>query len=288
MWRFIGLVWLMMLVIIPSGWAEISVEAVSVPNGSGPSALSTIRASVVSWDTNDPTPNPCYRKSGEPAKCSFITIGVNFCTIFSGGTPATCSPNIGGDFNASRKYVNNYAWIEEKKTMGELGYMFAGYGFLNVPYQITPTGNGFGWVCAYMGYLAGPMLTKLPGSQCSNVTVPPNICAIDEDTVELDYGALTPDQVDGARLSTQLHVRCNETMNIRVQGSVFGLDSIDLRADQSIKANLFINDKTLSAGDMISAGTAGTTVNISSILSATGTVTAGEFQGSAALIVSVL
>lgn len=128
----------------------------------------------------------------------------------------------------------------------------------------------------------------LPGSSCGIAPPPVGACQIIDGSVNLDYGEINENELNNARRAKSIYITCNKDMSVKVIAIGMVSDRIPLRSDNSLYANLYLNNYSGEDGAIIYVpkGRA-TPVEVSSILRTNGRVDAGFFSGSGALILTL-
>lgn len=128
----------------------------------------------------------------------------------------------------------------------------------------------------------------LPGSSCGIAPPPVGACQIIDGSVNLDYGEINENELNNARRAKSIYITCNKDMSVKVIATGMVSDRIPLRSDNSLYANLYLNNYSGEDGAIIYVpkGRA-TPVEVSSILRINGRVDAGFFSGSGALILTL-
>lgn len=128
----------------------------------------------------------------------------------------------------------------------------------------------------------------LPGSSCGIAPPPVGAYQIIDGSVNLDYGEINENELNNARRAKSIYITCNKDMSVKVIATGMVSDRIPLRSDNSLYANLYLNNYSGEDGAIIYVpkGRA-TPVEVSSILRTNGRVDAGFFSGSGALILTL-
>ncbi|WP_346826506.1 hypothetical protein [Serratia inhibens] len=166
---------------------------------------------ITSADVNDTTPNPCYK--------------VTTCAM------AVAWYDVTGYFNWNTSIYQNrhHPWVSSSKTMGQVGsalYKNNLIGFVGISGVKGPIR------CQYFGYMlngGGP--SPLPGTTCRPTTVDPAQCHIDESNMNIDYGIVHSDRVNGRVAQTVIHASCTQDMSIKVIDAKGGGSTVNLRPD---------------------------------------------------------
>lgn len=125
----------------------------------------------------------------------------------------------------------------------------------------------------------------LPGSLCGIAPPPVGACEVNSGSVILDYGDIDEVSLPGAARNQSITVTCNLDMNILVIASGADSGRVPLRADNSLYADLFLNNNPGEKGAPIYVPAGGETrVDVKSVLQTRGRVAAGAFEGSGSII----
>lgn len=244
---------------------------------------------ISSWDEDDETPNPCYSATR--------------CTIFIGhkhnaaGTSGTGYVKSWGTTYGNT--TNNF--LIASRTMGELGANMK--SVLSLPFSGT-TGHQADSIateeCVGLFYTATENLgsnetsgvsssfqghTLLPGSVCGTAPAPSGSCDFDVPSVTIDHGTLSKSEIEGHTASSSVTISCTspKTVKLYIQTG----DDLDLREDGSIYSKLYINNNSLGTDGLSVDVESQTSVDVSSVLYTNGTVAAGEFSGSAVMVITI-
>lgn len=132
----------------------------------------------------------------------------------------------------------------------------------------------------------------LPGSQCGIAPPPIGACKIVNNIPDINFGSISESELDGQSKEVTISVTCNLAMDVLVVASGVNVTNgrVNLRADNSLYANLYLggNDTPGENGYKISVPKDGiSTVTLKAVLGTNGRVQAGQFEGAAALILTV-
>nr|WP_162790956.1 hypothetical protein [Enterobacter roggenkampii] len=193
----------------------------------------------------------------------------------------------------------------EAATVGELGiclrdklsndpnHIGAVHTYLTLPYSTRGihTGSTVTQECVGVFYNIGSSHiekgTPLPGSVCGIAPPPYGACRI-PDSIELDHGILSPEDVNGNSVSTQFIIDCNMPLDAKIYVNMPENEYIPL-GDSGIKSALKINQQSIvnGSGVAVNLSTGVNNINISSTLSATSNVIAGSYQGQSIIVLAV-
>ncbi|HEK3118085.1 TPA: adhesin [Proteus mirabilis] len=229
------------------------------------------------WDPEPPTAlNPCYKK-----KPCYITINHRHQPNQSGGSATRTILSDG----------HKYRRMEDLRiaVMKELGGFPYGPGVAIHRYVDTSTiqecvgifyqPNAYGF--AEDGYL-------LPGSICAIAPPPVGHCDVLAHSVELDYGNVGENELDNAVRSQTVNVTCNRDVSLQVVATGMNNRQVPLRNDNSLYADLYINDKSGEEGEAIFVAKGKmVSIQVSSKLRTNGHVAPGYFSGFGALILTL-
>ncbi|WP_323085141.1 hypothetical protein [Providencia alcalifaciens] len=222
---------------------------------------------VAGWDFSSQTPNPLYNCINKEGQCRYA---IGYMHTHSSG----------GSLRDSEK--NRMPHASSAETIGELG-------------ENIMTKDSYWWnrtflsrkpnpqTCFYVAYMInGGGHLQLPGGSCTYADLPPTVCSIEEPSIELSH-LVNQEQNSGLVATGQLSVSCTENMKVRIVGK-YNSDEIMLDKKRNFKSLITVNNQPFSKGAVITATPYGTTVNIKSTLK--GSAPAGEYQGSAVIIVA--
>ncbi len=233
----------------------------------GPLKYYEYSVKVTDWDFSSQTPNPLYNCMNNLGRCSYA-IGYSH------------SGSSGAGIRASVQEKKPYA--SSAKTIGELGSNI----MTKDPYWWSRTFISKLWVnkaCFFVAYrLNGGGHIQLPGGSCTYADLPPAVCRIKEPSIELSH-LVNTEQNSGLVATGNLSVSCTENMKVRVVGK-YRSDEIMLDKKRNFRSLITVNNQPFSEGTVITVTPYGTTVNIKSTLK--GSAPAGEYQGSAVIIVA--
>lgn len=125
----------------------------------------------------------------------------------------------------------------------------------------------------------------IPGSYCGTVPPTPETCEI-IGTVDINYGSLNQQSVDGAIKSEPLNIKC--TVRTSVILTLVGGKSINLGQNGKLTSTLKVSGQDLSSGVTVIAPVGQTGFPIESTLHSVGLPDAGTFNGSGVVIMSYL
>ncbi|EKT60755.1 hypothetical protein [Providencia burhodogranariea] len=129
----------------------------------------------------------------------------------------------------------------------------------------------------------------LPGSLCGIAPPPVGACRISESSININYGDIDEVNLPNATKSTTFNVTCNQEMSVIVIASGSDNGQVKLRSDNSLKANLYLNNRVPGQnGVPIHVSANGSTpVQITSELIVNGRVNAGPFAGAGSVILTM-
>jgi hypothetical protein len=118
---------------------------------------------------------------------------------------------------------------------------------------------------------------------------PPPKPSCSANNVTIDYRTLSYSAVQGAKASSFLYITCTDAAVVKVSTSGYiPSTGLKLNSDGSLLADLFINDVAGPSGTLVNVyGGAVAQVPVSSVLKVNGTLTGGDFNGSAVITVEV-
>ncbi|MBG3018304.1 MULTISPECIES: adhesin [Proteus] len=128
----------------------------------------------------------------------------------------------------------------------------------------------------------------LPGSLCGIAPPPVGACKITEGAVNLNYGDIDEYSLEGAQRYQNINVTCNLAMKVMVIASGSDNGRVLLRSDNSLYADLFLDDYPGETGSIINVPAGGSVpVKVSSTLHTNGRVAPGYFSGSGSIILTM-
>ncbi|QKJ50060.1 adhesin [Proteus vulgaris] len=231
---------------------------------------------VQRWDPEPPTTlNPCYGW-----KRCYITVNHRHEADGSGGT-------------ATRVVLTNaqtYLTMEQLR-QAVLAKLALPYGYTKAVHRGVDPSLLQECVGLFYQEESGGIAKSgrlLPGSSCGIAPPPVGACQIIDGSVNLDYGEINENELNNARRAKSIYITCNKDMSVKVIATGMVSDRIPLRSDNSLYANLYLNNYSGEDGAIIYVpkGRA-TPVEVSSILRTNGRVDAGFFSGSGALILTL-
>lgn len=229
------------------------------------------------WDTNDATPNPCYRWAQ--------------CTAFIGhrhSDAGEAGPGVsdGAEFIDA---IQNYA------TVGEVGAAFQRKYSLPRSGTQSHVGPAVTQECVGIYYKsttgtgnAGGSI-MMPSSLCGIVPPPVGKCEFTETSIELTHGQVQLKDIEGNQARQTGYVRCTQEMDVVVYAAGAGGNGlVNLRSDGSLQSRLTIGGVSGSTGIRIRAlANIKMPLEFVSTLTKVGSVEAGDFFGSATAILTV-
>ncbi|HGM5336612.1 TPA: hypothetical protein ACKP2J_001024 [Serratia marcescens] len=235
------------------------------------------------WDDdNDPTPSPCYQ--AKPG-CSLSVSSLNKRGIVYGETSDV----------ASR--VKSSPEILAARTMGELRKIYASkiplpHSGSFLQYEPWATDN----LCAALIYTystLGEGATGgklLPTSRCALSPPAKSICEIKTSVIDFSYGPISPEEINGRKLSKSVSVACSEMTSLTIytynlSGNNNG--EVPLRQDGSITSVLTIDGVRGNLGKRLTVGPIGNSVEFASTLKSSGQVNEGWFGGEALVMLTI-
>lgn len=234
--------------------------------------------SIDSWEPDsNALANPCYDNSS-------CVIGVSH-RHGSDGTGSGMDPS--ATWTAMK-----YKCIFQAKDMNELrecliksGLSFPKTGTVNHLGDVV-TDECVGLFYKFSGITVDSDLLLLPGSVCGLAPPPTGGCTLPE-SVTLDHGVLSSNNISGNTVSHSIEIQCNKEIDGKLY--IEGLDNgvLDL-GDNSIYSTLSINNTPVTdSGIHIGLVIGNNSVQIKSILATNGTPTTGNHQGQAIMILAL-
>ncbi|MGV6986730.1 Uncharacterised protein [Providencia rettgeri] len=132
----------------------------------------------------------------------------------------------------------------------------------------------------------------IPGSLCGIAPPPVGACKINNTIPDINFGPISEAELAGQSKQVNISVTCNLAMDVLVVATGVNVTNgrVNLRPDNSLYANLYLggNDTPGEAGYRIHVPAGGTnSVTMKAVLGTNGRVQAGQFEGAAALILTV-
>ncbi len=132
----------------------------------------------------------------------------------------------------------------------------------------------------------------IPGSLCGIAPPPIGACKINNTIPDINFGSISEAELAGQSKQVNISVTCNLAMDVLVIATGVNVTNgrVNLRPDNSLYANLYLggNDTPGEAGYRIHVPAGGTnSVTMKAVLGTNGRVQAGQFEGAAALILTV-
>ncbi len=144
-------------------------------------------------------------------------------------------------------------------------------------------------------YVRDKVRIVLVGSTCNGIITPPppptpSPVSCNLDTVTLRHPPLRPEEIDGNRASTNMHVTCTRQATVRIKAMAGdGSNLLKLRADGSLKSALTVNGTAGNTGALITVpGPSGIWVMFNSTLVASGNVEPGNFNANGVAQINIL
>lgn len=230
------------------------------------------------WDPEPPgVLNPCYGWS----KC-YITINHRHQPDGSGGLRTTV--------------ILSHA--EKYRTMEELRVAVQNSGKLPLPYgpkvakhSGVPVDTIQECVGLFYQKSSGGIADDgrlLPGSMCGIAPPPAGACQIIEGSVDMDYGDINEENLNNAYRKKTINVTCNKDMLVMAIASGMDGSSVRLRPDNSLYADLYLNDRPGENGATVFVQKFRTApIEVSTILRTRGRVAPGPFSGVGTIILTM-
>lgn len=134
--------------------------------------------------------------------------------------------------------------------------------------------------------------TILPGGICGIAPPPAGKCYFSTPTgagnfLELDHGALSPDELNGNTQKSLFYIMCNMDMSVKVSSNMQS-DYVNLRSNGELKSYVTLNYKSASEG-LVQSVKANQVwpVNVISTLRTNGQVAPGNFNGNITLVLTI-
>ncbi len=268
--------WLMLVPLLYSGSAA-AAWTLNVQYDPRDDNKRVFYVSVVSFEQNDPSPNPLYRECGVfSAQRLMCEMAIVYTSSLSAGTAFTETMPVPG--------------AEHAQTMGELAKIFADAGYLNRVFKsqnVLFQPESYCFLLAYRKvHTSGSGFVRLPGgsSVCQPSELIPTFCDFTETSLELNHGRLTPDQVNGHTASAQISASCTTPYWVRIRSA--DKKSV-LEMGEGLKSDLKVNGVDLAEGMSVRLTPTAQTFTITSTLNGY-SQGEGEFQGSTIIILGLL
>ncbi|TFZ52362.1 hypothetical protein E5C26_06480 [Serratia proteamaculans] len=249
----------------------------------------------VTWYDTDDKEVICHNSRGCAVLLCYPLLGAGgftYClnylpidTSYGRTLPMVVIPNNGTERDAQ------VAWDNK---IGNFSTMFTG------PSQATPTmqhvTKWYKNVCVRVmisqsnvprndGYGVKPDPTPMRGGNAACAYIPPyDLTCTTNGKVEIDYGTLDGNKLNGSVASTNLSFTCNQDATAIIR---LDRNSLDLGRKGDLTAEISIDGKNLgtTTGSNVAVTNGTVTTTITSTLKAKGTPAAGPFEGSGVLII---
>ncbi|MDH2377899.1 MULTISPECIES: adhesin [Providencia] len=234
---------------------------------------------IARWDPELPTTrNPCFRWS----KC-YLTISHKHTAA---GTPGAATVELAE--------ISKYEYMRDVQNIpGVLAKATAPATQWAVHTGVRLQNNQ---ECVGMFYQDRTGVTSngglIPGSLCGIAPPPIGACKINNTIPDINFGSISEAELAGQSKQVNISVTCNLAMDVLVIATGVNVTNgrVNLRPDNSLYANLYLggNDTPGEAGYRIHVPAGGTnSVTMKAVLGTNGRVQAGQFEGAAALILTV-
>ena len=234
---------------------------------------------IARWDPELPTtPNPCF---GWPT--CYLTISHKHTTA---GTPGAATVELAE--------ISKYRYMRDIQNIpGVLARATAPATQWAVHTGVRLQNNQ---ECVGLFYQEHTGVTNkgglIPGSLCGIAPPPIGACKINNTIPDINFGPISEAELAGQSKQVNISVTCNLAMDVLVIATGVNVTNgrVNLRADNSLCANLYLggNDTPGENGYKIHVPAGGTnSVTLKAVLGTNGRVQAGQFEGAAALILTV-
>ncbi|BBV06000.1 MULTISPECIES: MrpH family fimbial adhesin [Providencia] len=234
---------------------------------------------IARWDPELPTTrNPCFRWS----KC-YLTISHKHTAA---GTPGAATVELAE--------ISRYEYMRDVQNIpGVLAKATAPATQWAVHTGVRLQNNQ---ECVGLFYQDRTGVTSngglIPGSLCGIAPPPIGACKINNTIPDINFGSISEAELAGQSKQVNISVTCNLAMDVLVIATGVNVTNgrVNLRPDNSLYANLYLggNDTPGEAGYRIHVPAGGTnSVTMKAVLGTNGRVQAGQFEGAAALILTV-
>ncbi|MGP2758153.1 MrpH family fimbial adhesin [Serratia marcescens] len=260
----------------PSGRAEIMQDHLYSYNGFN----WTIYGAIYDWFGPDSTPNPCYQRS-----CDLGLQAYEFNTI----TGTRIRP-----LGAAQYFAFSPSGLSAARDVGEAGKSVR--GALPVQYLLWQSATGINnpntLTITCLVYRSGGTAQVYAETCMSGNSAPPSTpvwCKPKSGNISLNHGTLNGEEVDGKTRAASYVVWCNRDVTAKIYAKNLIDSRLYLRNDNSLYADLTIDDRPLSTGitQVFKEGIDYRFI-IKSVLGHSGNgVEAGAFRGSTVIYVDI-
>lgn len=230
------------------------------------------------WFGDDPTSNPCYRKSCD------LGMQLHSFNVMTGA--------IGSPIGSASYFAFSPSWLSNASSLGEVGKGIRGILPVERLLMQTTTFPDMSVIVVCLVYRSGGVSQRFAdicGFGAQGPKEKPVWCEPRSGAINFNYGPINSEEIDGKKKSSSYVVWCNRdvTAKIYVKGLTNG--RLYLRGDQSLYADLTINTRELSSG-LTQSFREGReeTFTIQSTLGSAGAVVPGDFRGSTVVYVDIL
>jgi hypothetical protein len=240
----------------------------------GTTEKATYEYTIEAWDEDIDIPNPCYRNV-------YCEVGISH------------RHNDKGEPGPRSVEVYRLPLASQWKTVGELGKEYKTYRPL--PYSgVLWHESGWGdkltteCVAIYYSVNLGPR-TMMPGSICGVAPPPAGICGFTNmANITLDHGPVSASSRHDP-ISVNIGVSCSQSSKLKLYVKTAYNGRLDLRGPGSgVYSILRLNGVLADQGlDLPAVGPAGVNISLSSTLFTNSSSAAGNYEGSAIVILAV-
>ena len=245
--------------------------------------------SIIQWDYDDIKPNPCYGSTSCYVAISHVhtragTSGITVAQWSVGGTPCLKSAKTLGELGRCLKISPSDIKGTHPPYLINVRLVIP---FSGETYHSGVTAKsecvGLFWATKRIDIDTGA--TLIPGSVCGLAPPPSGRCSM-QDSITLDHGHLSMDNVAGNVALQQVALSCSEP----IKGKLFlaGLTGSTLSVGEGIKSTIEIEGTSLgSAGVSVPLKKGVNPLKITSTLSTVGKPAEGEHTGQGVLILTL-
>ncbi|MEQ4733261.1 MULTISPECIES: adhesin [Providencia] len=253
----------------------------SMPGSNPSNGDANYRYVIARWDPELPNvPNPCYRKG---FKC-WLTVSHKHTPEGLPGRPTVVLAEI-----------SNYQYMDQVQNIPGVWAKATAPSTALAQHTGVVLQNNQECVGLFWQNTESSVATQgrlIPGSLCGIAPPPIGACKINNTIPDINFGPISEAELAGQSKQVNVSVTCNLAMDVLVIATGVNVTNgrVNLRPDNSLYANLYLggNDTPGEAGYKIHVPAGGTSsVTLKAVLGTNGRVQAGQFEGAAALILTV-
>lgn len=231
------------------------------------------KAAVVYWDVNDNTPMTI-------PSC----VGNYYCNYGIGivGKSDSGNSSMGCYVGTTGRDVSSWGQIAAAylSKCGNHVYPVTGSGFSQESANAAKA-------CIVYGRKTGAGAYFNAGIGCAGVSPNPTICEINDSYIELSHGTLNTDELDGHSVSRNVGITCNRNAMVKVYAYPNTAGDV-IPLGRSISSSIKLNGVSGRIGININVPGSTAYFNLSSTLTTSSDVNAGEYSGSGVVILNIL